>query len=543
MKEANSEPTVWVENDGTNGLRNERSGGRELVEKSDSGPNQARGRSRKKTTARPPRALPKDRDYDIKQLRRALALPNETEWVEFKLNRAEPEEIGEYISALANSAALQGESEGFMIWGVEDGTHQIVGTVFRPREEKVSGQELESWLTNYLSPRIDLRFVEFENEGKYVVMLIIPCAMHTPVRFRDNEFIRVGSYKKKLKDYPEKERSLWTRFGNYRFEDGVALPELLGSKVLSLLDYSAYYRLIGQSQPANPSAILDQFVAENMIAGASDGSYDILNLGAILFANDLTAFGRLLRKILRIIIYEGKNRVKTVQEYSPTKGYAVSFEDSITFIKSRLPTNEQIGEALCQEVRMYPDIAVRELVANALIHQDFSITGAGPTVEISDDRVEITNPGIPLIDTARFLDLPPRSRNEPLASFMRRINMCEERGSGIDKVILSIELYQLPAPDFRVVHDNTVSVLYGQRPFSQMDRRDRIRACYQHAGLRFVSNERMTNTSLRKRFAIEEKNYSIASRIIGMTLEEKLIKPLDPESTSRKHASYVPFWA
>ncbi|MDC4222968.1 MAG: hypothetical protein MPW15_01640 [Candidatus Manganitrophus sp.] len=99
-------------------------------------------------------------------------------------------------------------------------------------------------------------------------------------------------------------------------------------------------------------------------------------------------------------------------------------------------------------------MAVRELVANALIHQDFFVTGAGPTVEIFDDRIEITNPGEPLVEPQRFVDTPPRSRNEALASLMRRFRICEERGSGIDKVVFQIEFYQFPAPIFEVAGGN-----------------------------------------------------------------------------------------
>jgi hypothetical protein len=97
---------------------------------------------------------------------------------------------------------------------------------------------------------------------------------------------------------------------------------------------------------------------------------------------------------------------------------------------------------------MFPELAVRELVANALIHQDLFVTGAGPMVEIFDDRIEITNPGEPLVDTQRFVDTPLKSRNEGLASLMRRFRICEERGSGIDKVVQQVELFQLPAPLF-----------------------------------------------------------------------------------------------
>ena len=178
-----------------------------------------------------------------------------------------------------------------------------------------------------------------------------------------------------------------------------------------------------------------------------------------------------------------------------SKGYAIGFEDALRYINDQLPQNEEIGEALRKEVRMYPQIAIRELVANALIHQDFNITGSGPTVEMFSDRMEITNPGIPLIDTLRFIDEPPRSRNERLAALMRRMAICEERGSGIDKVIFHIEVFQLPAPDFRVSAESTIAVLYGPRKFAQMNREERIRACYQHACLRYSSFQKFCNTA------------------------------------------------
>jgi ATP-dependent DNA helicase RecG len=192
---------------------------------------------------------------------------------------------------------------------------------------------------------------------------------------------------------------------------------------------------------------------------------------------------------------------------------------------------------------MYPEIAVRELVANAIIHQDFAMRGVSPLVEIFSDRIEITNPGQPLISTLRFIDEPPQSRNEILAGLMRRLNVCEERGSGVDKVIFQVELYQLPAPEWTSSQEHIKVVMFAPRKLSEMDRQDKIRACYQHACLLHVSNQIMTNATLRKRFSIEEHNYSIASRIISDTTKAGMIKPKDPENTSRKHSRYVPFWA
>ena len=191
---------------------------------------------------------------------------------------------------------------------------------------------------------------------------------------------------------------------------------------------------------------------------------------------------------------------------------------------------------------MFPKLAVREIVANALIHQDFSISGTGPMVEIFDDRMEVTNPGEPLVDVRRFLDLPPRSRNEALAALMRHIGICEERGSGIDKVVFQTELFQLPAPHFEVLPGSTRVVLFAHRPLSAMYKEDKVRSCYLHACLRYVQRDTMTNSSLRERFAIPDRNLAIASRIIRDTVEDGLVKPYDPEQ-GRKHARYVPYWA
>ena len=156
--------------------------------------------------------------------------------------------------------------------------------------------------------------------------------------------------------------------------------------------------------------------------------------------------------------------------------------------------------------------------------------------------MEITNPGLPLVKPDRFLDSPPKSRNEALASFMRRIGVCEERGSGVDKVVFQTELYQLPAPLFETTDEHTRTILFAYQRLKDMDKQDRIRACYLHACLKYVQRDFMTNTTLRKRFGIEDRNSATASRIIKETWEANLIRPQD-ESASRKFMKYVPWWA
>jgi predicted HTH transcriptional regulator len=214
----------------------------------------------------------------------------------------------------------------------------------------------------------------------------------------------------------------------------------------------------------------------------------------------------------------------------------------IGFVNGLLPSSEVIGQALRQTVTMFPESAVRELVANALIHQDFFVTGAGPMMELFEDRIEITNPGVPLVDADRFVDTPPKSRNEALASLMRRMGICEERGSGWDKVAAAAEVFQLPAPLIEVPGDSTRVVLFAPRPLSKMDKADRVRAIYLHACLRYVSHEHLTNASVRQRFGIEPNNKATASRLIREAVEARVIVPYDPEAAP-KLMRYVPVWA
>lgn len=466
----------------------------------------------------------------------------ELEWVEFKENNGDPQQIGEYISALSNSAALHGQSRAYLVWGVEDGTHAVVGTRFCPTTATKGAEQLIPWLARLLSPRIEFAFRSGMVNDRRVVVLEVPAAEHLPVRFAGEEFIRVGSSKRKLRDFPEKERKLWQCFTRTSFEQGIAYADAGETEVLTFLDFASYYDLAGQPVPGSHRAVVERLVDESFVRRGPGRRYGITNLGAITFGKPLERLS-VERKAVRVIVYSGADRMNAVRERVASVGYAAGFPELMRFIHSQIPANELVGEALRRETPLYPELAVRELVANALIHQDFTIGGTGPMVEIFDGRIEITNPGTPLIDPRRFLDAPPRSRNEKLAALMRRLGICEERGSGIDKVFRLAEMYQLPAPDFRVTQDHTSAVLYAPRPFSQMSRDDRIRACYQHAGLQWVARRQMTNATLRGRFGISDTNAAMASRIIAETLEAGLIKPFDPENRSRKHARYVPFWA
>ena len=478
-----------------------------------------------------------------------LTLPHETEWVEWKHNNCQPEMIAEQLSALANSAALHGWDFGYMVWGVEDGTRKIVGTTFQPRQAKKGNEELENWLTRSLHPQVNFRMYEWTHQGMPMVLFEIPKASRYPVRFGSEEFIRVGSLTKKLKEYSEKERELWAILDRKPFEAGIAMADVSGADVLTLLDFDRCLKMLRIPLPTDQQGILEKLADEKLIVPQPGGRYDITNLGAILFAADLAKFDRLGRKALRIIKYNGDGRIDTEREWRdlPSQmGYAVSFEAAVAFIGSQLPQSEPIGQAFRMEQRAYPEVAIREVVANCLIHQDFSVTGAGPMVEIFAKRIEITNPGEPLVDTNRFIDTPPKSRNEILAAMMRRMKLCEEAGTGIDKAIGAIEAHQLPAPDFTAIATSrpgfTRVTLFAPRKLKDMDSKERIRACYQHACLCFVSGGRMTNASLRERLGIEAKDISKASKLMRESVAVGVIKVADPDIRPRDR-SYLPVWA
>jgi predicted HTH transcriptional regulator len=207
-------------------------------------------------------------------------------------------------------------------------------------------------------------------------------------------------------------------------------------------------------------------------------------------------------------------------------------------------TSVEVIEKVFREVKeSYPERTVSEFFANALIHQDLWQSGRHTMVEIFPDRMEITNPGTPLVDVNRFIDAPPKSRNDKIAILMHLFELCELRGSGVDRAIEEVEKAVLPAPEFVKGIDYTKVFIYPKKSFAQMSREDRIRACYQHCCLKYTAKEPMSNQSFRIRMGIEEENAAMVSRIIKDTVNSGFIKVFNPDSTSKKYAKYIPFWA
>lgn len=328
-----------------------------------------------------------------------------------------------------------------------------------------------------------------------------------------------------------------------RWESLRASNLLQGGELLALLDLAVIANLLQRPLPAEEGELLRWLADEGMITPDGNGYY-ITNIGAIAAARNLEQFDTLKRKRIRVIRYRGLNKVDTIDEMMGHKGYAAGFEGLISHLKRVLPHSEVIQQSLRTEVCLYPEIALRELVANALIHQDFTITGSGPMIEIFEDRIEFTNPGslLPGKRPDRLIGTTPESRNEILAFAFRRYRICEERGTGFQKVVANIELFGLPPVVFTPLENAFKVTLYAPKKFDDMTQDERIEACYQHAVLQYLSSQTLTNTTLRERFKLHEKQRNAVTNLIAEAVTKGRIKRKSLEG-GNKFAEYLPYWA
>ena len=472
-----------------------------------------------------------------------VSMPTETEWVEFKHNNENPQKIGEYISALGNSAALLSRPRAYMVWGIDDKTHAILGTTFDYKTAKKGAEELITWLSHMLNPRTDFQFYEVEIDEKKVTLLEIPSADKQPIKFGGEEYIRIGSSNKNLQEYPEKERTLWRSFDSVPYELRNAKEDLSLEEVMSLLDATGYYEKMGFALPENKNKIVEDFINEKFVRKNDAGTYDIANLGALLIAKNLSNFEDLSHKAVRVIWYKQNNRMETIREKVFTKGYAISYNEIVDYVLTIIPQREVIEKAIRRTDLGYPEIAIRELIANIMIHQAIDQKGTSPMVELFTDRMEFSNAGSPLVDIVRIVDTVPLSRNENLAGFMHKCGICEERGSGYDKVVYATSKNYMLAPKIENQSDKFTKVtLYLKVPFDFTSKEDRIRTCYMQTCLLYVNGKTIDNNSVRELFGIAENDKYKASRIIKDTLDTKLIKAVD-DATAPRYKKYVPFWA
>ncbi len=460
---------------------------------------------------------------------RWLATPREDEHLEFKEAKShfDKEKLFKYCVAFAN------EGGGKLILGVSDTQPRaVVGSTAFPDLVEIRGKVFHK-----LRFRVDVE--ELQHQGNRVVIF------HIPSRPSGTAYDVEGAYLMRSGEnlVPMTEDRLRRIFeeGKPEWLEQHSMTRLNAQNIIELLDTQAFFELLDLPYPSHRSGVIDRLRQEQLVDAVDDG-LAIRRLGGLLLAKRLCDFPELFRKAPRVVVYTGTDRLETRLDQLGTKGYAVGFKGLVKFIMAQLPQSEVVEDALRKEVKLVPEIVVRELVANALIHQDLMIEGTSLMIEVYSNRLEISNPGEPIVPVERFID-SYRSRNERLADLMRRMHVCEEKGSGIDRVITAAEVFQLPGPDFRAGYERTIVRSFGLRGFNEMDRADRIRACYQHCALRWVMAKPMTNQTLRKRFHLPEKKSASVSQVITAAIEAGLIKPDEKVGGSRKFARYLPVWA
>jgi len=467
---------------------------------------------------------------------------SEREWFEFKENNSDPERLGENISAVANSACLHDLSCGYIVYGIEDNTHRVVGTLFDPWKETKGNHSLLIWINTNLSPTLDIEVCEWVSpEEKRVLVFKIPSAVETPVRFRENAYVRVGNSTTLLRNYPDKERKIWQKKTPQEFEIASAAEGLSSDDIFRLIDYSVFYTHQGLKAPEEKQKILTDLATERFIA-QDDTTYTITNLGALLLANDLRNFPHLEDRSLRLIHYADRTQMTFLDDSVGVRGYASAWERFFHYMKGRVPLVKIVQGSLRTSAVQYPEIALRELIGNALAHQDLSVTGLRPEISIFSDRIEILNPGKPLLPVERFMD-QRNSRNPKLAMGLRAMHICERQGGGMKRTISAIEAIFSPPIIYRISEFATMAIIYAPKPFKEMTQLECVWACYQHCCWKYLAGEQTTNESLRGRFGVGESDRSVISRILADTVDASLIKE-DPEAGgSRKFARYIPSWA
>lgn len=465
----------------------------------------------------------------VAQIELWRSAPSESQILEFKEAKTsfDREKLNEYCVAIAN------EGGGHLILGISDRIPRaIVGSsAFLNLIEAV----------NEVFHKVGFR-VEADEvlhpDGRVVVFSIPSRPRGTAYHLAGRYLMRSGSSLASMSE--DRLRTIFAE-GAPDWLEETSRRTLDSQAVIDLLDTQSFFELLKVPYPTDQLGVIKR-LKEHRLIDEFDNQFSIRRIGGMLLAKRLEDFPDITRKAPRVVVYTSNSKLDTRIDRVGQKGYAVGFQGLVSFVLEQMPQNEIIENALRKKVKVLPDNSIRELIANALIHQDLKMSGAGPMIEIYPNRMSISNPGDPIVTVDRFID-GYQSRNERLADFMRRMNICEERGSGIDRVVQEAEIFQLPPPRFESDTLRTTVTVYGPKPFDEMDRDDRIRACYQHCVLKWVLSERMTNKTLRDRFGLSENKAAIASQIITATIGAGMIKPDETVGESRKFARYLPFWA
>ncbi len=467
----------------------------------------------------------------LSQINRWLAEPSEHRRLEFKEAKNDFSRSGlcKHCVALANAGG------GHLVLGVSDKPpRRVVGSeAFAGNLTAIENEVLQK-------TEVCIEAAELAHpDGRVLVFSIPGRPQGAAYRYKGAYWMRVGESTVVMPDQQLREIFAETQpeWLNAHAKSGLSADE-----IFKLLDIPEFFALQKMPMPGQTMEALDILATRRCIERNGQG-YAICRLGALLFARRLSDFPELEDRAVRVLVYVDKSKLKTRRDWTCDKGYAVGFEEIVKYVMEQIPQREVIRNGIREQEQLLPEEIARELLVNAVVHQDFSVRGKQLRLDIYSNRIEFSNPGEPLVDPDRFIDRE-NTRNGKLIGLMRRMGFCEQRGSGIDQVVLAAEAHRLRAPEFRSDDAQTTVRVHGRETLSEMRRTDRIRACYQHCVLKYVTNEdSMTNRSLRERFGASPKSSSVVSSIIADTGKAGHIKPDARAGKSRRYAQYIPAWA
>lgn len=475
-------------------------------------------------------------------LYRILSLRSEREHIELKVNNYEPNTIAENIVGITNYLTESNTPRGYMIWGVSDGFN-IIGTKFSPYEMKIGNESLLLWLSKYIKPEPHLTIKELNCAGKRVVVIVVGKNSTEMSSFKGKEYLRIGANTRNLKNYPAKRKAIWNKILISDFEISSAKSCLSKETVTNLLDFEAFFKMRQNRVPVEKDILFDEAISCGIIIDNKDTTYDITNLGALLYAKDLGDFSNLADKSVRIISYIGNSRLETKEERRSVGGYVAEFNSLHKAIMDATVDKEEIGaDGLQKVVHKYPNTTIRELLANIITHQDLTNSSIHPMVEIFEDRIEFTNAGIPLVPKERFVDYPPQTRNHKIAEELFKVAICESRGSGWDKVAFEASSLKFPAPKPEIIGATTRVTLLQRKNLADMTTEQRLWSIYIYACLLWTKNEFLTNSSIRELFDIPKENITTASFLLSSALKAGYIKIFD-EKAGNRNRKYLPCYS
>lgn len=388
---------------------------------------------------------------------RLRGLPRETEWLEFKHNNVDSQEIGEYLSALSNEAALLNQPRGYLIFGIEDASHAVVGTRFDPYTAKAKGnQDLLPWLAAHLQPNPGIEPHCFDHPDGRVALVAVGPARGRPVEFHGQGYCRAGTSKTKLANHPEKARRLWSQGVDWSAAicEGASLADL---------DPEAIAKAREQFQIKHPNQAqeLTTWDDRTFLNKARLLRQGAVTHTAVLLLGRSEAATLLSPAVAKVswILKDAGNHELDYAHIGPP--FLLAGDHLLQRLRNLTVRALPSGTLFPQELSQYDPWVLREALHNAIAHQDYLRHGRITVVEFPD-RVLITNVGDFLPGTIRTVieqDAPQELyRNPMLADAMVELNLIDTQGGGIKRMFETQRRRSFPLPDYDLSASDRVQV-------------------------------------------------------------------------------------